>query len=158
MERAALKTKDKTKNLPKKGKSKPASSQGRGAELTALFLKTPEMQECTTTAGTILNQVYDGNTVSIKIELPRALVQLAEFLERKRAEGAGVAARSTAKVLGDMLQNDLHDELHWLTVEPAHFAYYRNLWNRFCDAQGASKQKIADPARTKAQGREEGPF
>jgi hypothetical protein len=116
------------------------------------------MQECKTMAGTILNQVHDGNTVSIKIELPRALVQLAEFLERKRAEDAGVKAQSAAKVLTAMLQNDLHDELHWLTVEPAHFAYYRNLWNHFCDAQGAPEEKIADPASPPPRGKEEGPF
>lgn len=148
---------DKNKTLPKKVKSKTAASQGR-AELTALFLKTPEMQECRTTAGTILNQINNGDTVSVKIELSRAFVQLAEFLERKRAGEAGVKARSAAKVLSAMLQNDLHDELHWLTVEPAHFGYYRNLWNRFCDAQGAPEHKIADPASHPERGREEGPF
>jgi hypothetical protein len=151
-----MKTKNKT--LPKKGKGKTVATKGRAAELTTLFLKTPEMQECSTTAGTILNQVHDGKTVSIQIELPRALVQLAEFLERKRAEEGGTAARSAAKVLGNMLQNDLQDELHWLTVQPAHFAYYRNLWNRFCDDQGAPEEKIADPARPQTQGGEEGPF
>ena len=150
-----MKPKTKNQNLPKKVKSKPKTKTA--AELTAAFLKTPEMQECKTTAGTILNQVDDGNTVSVTIKLPRALVQLAEFLERKRAGDAG-KARSPAKVLTAMLQNDLHDELHWLTVEPAHFAYYRNLWNRFCDAQGASEQKIADPASRPEQGGEEGPF
>ena len=151
-----MKPKTKKQNLPKKAKSK--SQTTTAAELTAAFLKTPEMQECRTTAGTILNQVYDGNTVSITIKLPRALVQLAEFLERKRAEDGGVKARSAVKVLTAMLQNDLHDELHWLTVEPAHFAYYRNLWNRFCDAHGAPEQKIADPASRPEQGGEEGPF
>jgi hypothetical protein len=153
-----MKPKTKNKTLPKKGNSKTVTNAGRAAELTALFLKTPEMQECKTTAGTLLNQLDDGDTVSLKIELPRALVQLAEFLERKRAEEAGVAAQSAAKVLGNMLRNDLHDELHWLTVGPAHFAYYRNLWNRFCDAQGAPEQKIADPGRRPERGGEEGPF
>ena len=154
-----MKSKPKNKTLPKKGKSKTMPKKSRAAELTELFYKTPEMQECKTTAGTFVNQVHDGNTVSVKIELPRALVQLAEFLERKRA-GEGGKARSAAKVLSAMLLNDLHDELHWLTVEPAHFAYYRNLWNRFCDEQGAPEEKIAEPnaASSAKQGREEGPF
>ena len=145
----------KPKTLPKKGKSKTAATRSRAAELTALFLKTPEMQECKTTAGTILNQLDEGDTVSIKIELPRALVQVAEFLEHKRA---GKAAKDAAKVLSRYLHNDLHDELHMLTVAPLSFDYYRNLWNRFCDSQGAPEEKIADPATGPEQGREERPF
>lgn len=148
----------KNKTLPMKGKSKTVATKGRAAELTALFLKTPEMQEGKTTAGTILNQLDEGDTVSLKIELPRALVQLAEFLERKRAGQAGVAAKDAAKVLARYLHNDLHEELHLLTVAPLSFAYYRNLWNCFCDAQGAPEQKIADPASRPERGGEEGPF
>lgn len=133
------------------------TKKSRAAELTELFNKTPEMQECKTTAGTLLNQVHDGNTVSIKVELPRALVQLAEFLERKRAEDGG-KARTAAKMLSNMLLNDLHDELHWLTVAPSqHFGYYRNLWNRFCDEHGAPEEKIPDPA-SPVEKAEEGPF
>jgi hypothetical protein len=129
------------------------------AELTELFNKTPEMQECKSTAGALVNQVHDGNTVSVQVELPRALVQLVEFLEGKRAEDGG-KARNVGKFLSDVLVNDLQDELHWLTVAPAeHFAYYRNLWNRLCEAQGAPEEKLADPLAP-AGGKEgsEGPF
>jgi hypothetical protein len=147
----------KPKTFPKKVKSKTTAKDGREAELTALFLKTPEMQEAKTTAGTLLNQLDEGDTVSIQIELPRALVQLAEFLERKRA-GKATAAKDAAKVLARYLHNDLHEELHMLTVAPLSFGYYRDLWNRFCDAHGAPEHKIADPNAAPDQGREEGPF
>jgi len=150
-----MKTKT-SKTLPKKGKSKTVANKSRAGELTALFLNTPEMQECKTTAGTLLNQLDEGDTVTIQIKLPRSLVQLAEFLESKRA---GKAAKDAAKVLSRYLHNDLHDELHMLTVAPLSFDYYRDLWNRFCDDQGAPEEKIADPASGPARGGEEkGPF
>ena len=147
-----------TRSTPPEPKNKNTAGKSTAAELTKLFMQTPEMQECTVTAGTIRNKVDPGDTVSIEIKLPRALVQLAEFIERKRAEEAGGKARSTTKLLSMILENDLHDELHWLTVEPAHFAYYRSLWNRFCDAQGAPEHKIADPETSPGKGMEEGPF
>ena len=81
---------------------------------------------------------------------------LTEFLEEKRASGA--APRLAAKVLSQILQNELHDQLHWLTVSPARYEYYRNLWNRFCEAHGAPEEKIADPASGPAKSTEEGPF
>ena len=62
-----------TQTLPEKGTSKTVANKGRAAELTVLFLKTPEMQECKTTAGTILNQLDEGDKVSIQIKLARAL-------------------------------------------------------------------------------------
>ena len=139
-------------------KDKTTAGGDAKAALTKLFMQTPEMQECTVTAGTIRNQLDPDDTASIEITLPRALVRLAEFIERKRAQDAGVGARSTATVLSQMLQNDLHDDLHWLIVGPAHFSYYRNLWNRFCDAQGVPEHKIADPAASSGKGMEEGPF
>ncbi len=143
------------KTLPKKAKGKTDASKERAAELTAAFLKTPEMEEAKTTAGTLLNQLDEGDTVTLKIELPRALVQLAEFLERKQA---GKAAKDAAALLTRHLHNDLHQELHMLTVAPLSFSYYRDLWNRFCDEQGAPEHKLADPSSQAGQGGEEEPF
>lgn len=128
----------------------------KAAELTELFNKTPEMQECRQTAGSIANKLDPEDTVSIEIDVPKEFIRLTEFLEEKRASGA--APRPAAKVLSQILQNELHDQLHWLTVSPARYEYYRNLWNHFCDAQGAPEEKIADPASGPAKSTEEGPF
>lgn len=130
----------------------------RAEELTELFNETPEMQECQQTAGSITNKLDPEDTVSITIEVPKELVRLTEFLERKRVAGARGEPRPAAKVLNQILVNELHDQLHWLVVGPARYEYYRNLWNRFCDEQGAPEEKIADPASSPAKSGEEGPF
>ena len=130
----------------------------KAAELTELFYKTPEMQECQQTAGSIANKLDPEDTVAIKIDVPKEFIRLTEFLEEKRASGAGVAPRPAATILNQILQNELHDQLHWLTVGPARYEYYRNLWNRFCDEQGAPEEKIADPVSGPAKSTEEGPF
>ena len=65
----------------------------RAEELTELFNKTPEMQECQQTAGSIKNRLDPEDTVSIKIEVPKEFVRLTEFLEEgDKAEGANVEA------------------------------------------------------------------
>jgi hypothetical protein len=136
------------------GKSKPAS---RAQQLTNLFLKTPEMQECEVTAGSITNKLDPEDTVTVKIEVPKEFIRLTEFLEQKHV-GAGAKPRPAPKVLNQILLNELHDQLHRLIVGPLGFEYYRNLWNRFCDAQGAPEEKIDDGQSTAKQGGKEGPF
>jgi hypothetical protein len=135
-------------------KPKPES---RAQALTRLFLQTPDMKECQLVAGGIANKLDPGDTVSITIDVPKQFVLLTDFLEQKLRTGSRVKPRPAAAVLNQILLNELHDELHWLTVEPAHFSYYRDLWNRFCDEQGAPSEKIPDPASTAEKG-EEGPF
>jgi hypothetical protein len=130
----------------------------RSEELTELFNKTPEMQECQQTAGSITNKLDPEDTVSVTIEVPKEFIRLTEFLEQKRVAGTSTAPRPAAKVLNQILDNELHDRLHWLVVSPARYEYYRNLWNRFCDEQGAPEEKIADPASGPANSGEEGPF
>jgi hypothetical protein len=61
------------------------------------------------------------------------------------------------KVLARIVDNEVQEELHWLVVEPAHFECYRNLWNRFCEEQGAPEHKIGAPQKAEARGGE-GPF
>ncbi|HEV8414166.1 MAG TPA: hypothetical protein VGQ49_11265 [Bryobacteraceae bacterium] len=126
----------------------------RSEELTELFNKTPEMQECSQTAGAIANKLDPEDTVPVTIEVPKEFVRLTEFLEQKRVAGTNTAPRPAAKVLNQILVNELHDQLHWLVVGPARYEYYRNLWNRFCDESGAPEEKIADPTKSG----EEGPF
>lgn len=130
----------------------------RAEELTEMFYKTPEMQECKQTAGSITNKLDPGDTVSVTIEVPKEFVRLTEFLELKRVTGTSTAPRPAAKVLNQILDNELHEQLHWLVVSPARYEYYRTLWNRFCDEQGAPEEKIADPASGPAKSEEEGPF
>jgi hypothetical protein len=127
-----------------------------GAELSKLFNKTAEMQECIATADSISNQLNEADTVAVKLQVPRELLRLTDFLEKKRAIAAGVEPLPTAEVLNQVLLNELHDQLHRLIVSPAGFRYYRQLWNRFCDEQNAPEQKIADPDAVEEG--EEGPF
>ena len=86
--------------------------------------------------------------------MPREFIRLTEFLEQKRAADAGVAPLPPDKVINQIILNELHDQLHWLVVEPAHFEHYRELWNRFCDEQGAPEEKIPDPLTTAEEGGE----
>jgi hypothetical protein len=125
--------------------------------LTKLFNKTPEMQECRQTADSINNRLNPDDTVPVQIDVPREFLRLTEFLEQKRSTAAGVVPLPTPKVLNQILLNELHDQLHWLITGPARFSYYRGLWNRFCDEQGAPHQKIPDPQASAGEGGE-GPF
>ena len=113
--------------------------------LTKLFLKTPEMEECRRTADSINNRLNPEDTVAVQVNVPREFIRLTEFLEQKRALAAGVKPVPSRDVLSRILQNELHDQLHALITGPARFGYYRELWNRFCDAHGAPEQKIAEP-------------
>lgn len=136
------------------GEPKPESPAER---LTKLFYKTPEMQECRETADSINNSLNPDDTVAVQIDVPREFLRLTEFLELKRATAAGVEPLPTPKVLNQIVLNELHDQLHWLITGPARFSYYRDLWNRFCDEQGAPDQKIPDPQASAGESGE-GPF
>jgi hypothetical protein len=135
-----------------------ANPESPAERLTKLFYKTPEMQECSQTADAINTSLDPEDTVPVQIDVPRQFIRLTEFLEQKRATAASVAPVPAAKVLNQILLNELHDQLHWLITGPARFRYYRELWNRFCDQQGAPDQKIPAPQQpTEGEGGE-GPF
>jgi hypothetical protein len=139
------------------GREEP-KQEGQAEQLTKLFYKTPEMQECSQTADAINTSLDPEDTVPVQIDVPRQFIRLTEFLEQKRATAASVAPVPAAKVLNQILLNELHDQLHWLITGPARFRYYRELWNRFCDQQGAPDQKIPAPQQpTEGEGGE-GPF
>jgi len=87
---------------------------------------------------------------------PQAVPHHAGIRRAHNASDEGRKADPAAKVLGQMVLNELHDMLHWLVVAPAHFDRYRDLWNRFCDEQNAPQHKIAKPKTP--QHRREGPF
>ena len=151
-----MKPKISKQNLPKKAKSK--SKTTTAAELTAAFLKTPAMVEHSKVIGTVNAQLDPGDTETVSLKIPKQFLTMLEFVERNNAADKGRKAAPAAKVLGRIVLNELHDMLHWLVVAPAHFGRYRDLWNRFCEEQGAPQHKIATPqdAAAKPQGGEEG--
>ena len=134
------------------------SAPDPAAALTKLFRKTPEMQECITTADSINNRLNPEDTVTVQVDVPREFIRLTEFLEQKRATAAGVEPLPPQKVLNRILLNELHDQLHGLITGPARFGYYRALWNTFCDAHGAQEQKIAEPRADEEGTATDGPF
>jgi len=138
------------------GRAKSASNAAEA--LGKLFLTTPEMQECVTTADSINNRLNPEDTVAVQVDVPREFIRLTEFLEQKRASTAGVGPRPPREVLNQILLNELHDQLHWLITGPARFGYYRALWNTFCDAHGAQEQKIAEPRVDEEGTATDGPF
>jgi hypothetical protein len=131
--------------------------ESEAEKLTKLFYKTPEMEECRQTADSINNRLNPEDTVAVQIHVPREFIRLTEFLELKRATAAGVEPLPPQKVLNQVLLNELHDQLHGLITGPARFSYYRDLWNRFCDQQGAPGQKLPDPLASAGESGE-GPF
>jgi hypothetical protein len=133
--------------------------ESRAEQLTKLFRQTPEMQELRQLTDTVHNELNAEDDVPLYIHVPRAFIRQTEFLEEKRAAAAGVAPSPAANVLNRILVNALHEELHWLATGPARFSHYRNLWNQFCDEQGAPEEKIGEDGKPAPQERgEEGPF
>jgi hypothetical protein len=121
------------------------AKKSRAEELTELFYKTPEMRECRETAGTVNNRLDSSDTARIRVNIPKAFIPMIELIERNHAADAGRSPRRVEQVLSQILVNELHGQLHWLTTGPAYFEHYRNLWNRFCDAHGAPEEKIPEP-------------
>jgi hypothetical protein len=109
-------------------------------ELTKAFRKTPAMTELAELIDAVENGDWDEQAVSVEVSKP--LLKMLEFLERAEAAEQGRAPTPVDKILARIIDNVLQEELHWLTVEPAHFDRYRDLWNRFCDEQGAPEHKI----------------
>ena len=109
-------------------------------ELTKAFRKTPAMIELAELIDAVENGDWDEQAVSVEVSKP--LLKMLEFQERAEAAEQGRAPTPVDKILARIIDNVLQEELHWLTVEPAHFDRYRDLWNRFCDEQGAPEHKI----------------
>ncbi len=137
------------KTAPKKGKSNTVPT---AEELTREFLKTPAMVEHARMLDQVQASRDTGNqTVTVTVANPYAV--MLEFVERHHAAAAGRAPEPLAKLVQEIVENELEDTLHWLAVAPGHFQQYRDLWNAFCDERGAPQHKIGveEPAP-------EGPF
>lgn len=124
-------------------------------ELTKAFLKTPEMVEHARVIGAVNDKLDTDDTVTVGLQIPKQFLTMLEFVERTEAAHEGREPEPVGEVLNLMLINQLQEELHWLVVEPAHFERYRDLWNRFCDKQGAPEHKILSEQKAPP---EEGPF
>lgn len=128
--------------------------QGRGetraAALTKLFHKTPAMVEHRAVIDALTEADIDQD-VTVAVTVPRRFLTMLEFREGQEAADAGRVPAPAAELLTRRLTNELEDELHWLTVAPARFEHYRNLWNRFCDEQGAPEEKIKPPAAAEGE-------
>jgi hypothetical protein len=135
------------------GKTAP---EGRAARLTRLFNDLPEMSELALMVDTLNARLDPTDTETVSLQVPKQFLAVLEFLERKNALDAGREPVAAAAVLSQIVTNELHETLHWLTVQPAHFSHYRNLWNRFCDDEGEPEEKIAAPKRAAEDG--EDPF
>jgi len=93
-----------------------------------------------------------GNqTVAVTVANPYAV--MLEFVERNNAAATGRAPETLAALVQRIVENELDNMLHWLSVAPGHFPRYRDLWNAFCDDHNAPQHKIGveEPAP-------EGPF
>ncbi len=121
-------------------KERPSSSD----ELSKLFSQTPEMQEWKQFSGTVNASLDEDDTVPVQLNVPRQFIRMVEFLEQKRAGDALVPPVPVEKTLNQMMLNALHEDLHGLVTDPLSFPHYRDLWNRFCDAQGAPEHKMTE--------------
>ena len=126
----------------------------RAEKLTKLFYKTPAMIEHQRVIDAINDTSALDHDVTVSLKIPRRFITMLEFRERQNAADAGRAPAPAEERLTRTLINALEEELHWLVVEPARFEHYRNLWNRFCDEQGAPEEKIPPPGTVKDEGGE----
>jgi len=134
------KPKTNPKTLPKKAKS---NSIPTAEELTREFLKTPAMVE----HARMLDKVQAGRdkgNQTVTVSVPNPFATMLEFVERNNAAAAGRAPDPLAKLVQQIVENELADMLHWLVVSPGSFSRYRDLWNSFCDERGAPQHKIGD--------------
>lgn len=113
--------------------------------LSDLFRNDPAFQEAEHFAKITGKDVLQEGTSTVQLELPTAFLSMVRFLEEQRAEQAGVSPSSLEQCLQSRLLNQLHEELHWLTVDPRRFPYYRDLWNRLCDQEGMPEQRLSTP-------------
>lgn len=147
--RAAARPNFKNKTLPKKAKS---NSTPTAEDLTREFLKTPAMVEHARMLAKVQNS-RDPSDETVAIKIPKPYAVMLDFVERNNAAAAGRAPDPLAKLVQQIVTNELEDMLHWLVVAPGRFTRYRELWNTFCDEHGAPHHKIGveEPAP-------EGPF
>ncbi len=133
---------------------KPGREETRAEKLTKLFYKTPAMIEHKRVIDAINDTSALDEDVTVSLKIPRRFITMLEFRERQDAADAGRAPVPAEELLTRTLVGELEEQLHWLVVEPARFKHYRNLWNRFCDEQGAPEEKIPPPGKAKDGGGE----
>ena len=140
---------------PKKAKAK--SKTPSAEELTREFLKTPPMVEHTR----MLNEIQDDpdwNSEAVTLEVSKPLLKMLEFVEHLEAADEKRKPEKVTEILSRILDNHVQAELHGLVASPGSHRHYRDLWNAFCDKNGAPQHKIPDPSTISKDDGNEGLF
>lgn len=129
-------------------------------EIFRLFLRTPEAQEHRAAVEKANDGVCSDEyaTVELTIEIPRPFVDLFTYIERLNARDAGREPESITAIVQQDVHNDMHQRLHWLVVEPQLFEHYRNMFNRFCVANGWPEFQLKERPKGAEEGGSDGPF
>jgi len=127
---------------PKKAKAK--SKTRYAEELTREFLKTTPMVE----HARVLQDIQDDpdwRNEAVTVDVAKPLLKMLEFVEHLEAADEGRKPEQVKEILSRILDNHLQAELQGLVVSPGSHRHYRDLWNAFCDKNGAPEHKIPDP-------------
>jgi hypothetical protein len=131
-------------------------------EIYRLFLKTPEAQEhraAVEKANDALSGVdAEWPSVEITIEIPQPFADLFTYIESLNARDAGREPENIATLIEQDVHHDLHQRLHWLRVEAQVFEHYRNMFNRFCVANGWPEYQIKERPKGGEEGGSDGSF
>lgn len=140
---------------PKKAMTK--SKAPSAEELTREFLKTPAMVEHVR----MINEIQDDpdwHNEAVTVDVAKPLLKMLEFLEGLEASDGRRKPEEVKKLLSRILDNHLQAVLHELVVSPGILRHYRDLWNAFCDKNGAPEHKIPDPDATSKDDGNQGCF
>jgi hypothetical protein len=137
-------------------KNEPSNKLGRLFEQSSAMVEHKEFIDRILAALSGRDAEFELKPVTIR--LPKPLLDLLIWDEKKDAEAASRQPEDAATIIGRNVENQLQERLHWLTVEPTVYSRYKNLWNDFCDAHGAPELKLLEPSADEAGGSEQGPF
>ncbi|MBK9131268.1 MAG: hypothetical protein IPM20_06470 [Gammaproteobacteria bacterium] len=117
-------------------------SEQKLEEISLRFKATPEYMELQDALGGISGGEEE---TKITVNLSSDFVRLLGFYDYIASRTQDQASHDPIeKILSRLVDHHCHEILHWLTVEPTAFPYYRDVWNRLCDEMGAPECKIMD--------------
>jgi hypothetical protein len=125
--------------------------------LDAAIKSTPEIQELKALVDRIHASLNRYEDVGIHIDISPAFLELADFIDAHLVRRSG-APRPSPEVLSRILNHRMHEYLHWLSVGPGRFPFYRGVWNRLCDEMGLPDEKIPDPDKPESGQTDDLPF
>ena len=98
-------------------------------------------------------QMDPTDTETVSLQVPKQFLTMLEFLERKNALDAGREPISAAEVLDQIVRNELHQTLHWLTVEPRISHTTEISGTAFVTNRALQKKKFRSPPRWPGMGK-----